>query len=370
MFEDLSKVIKEFGKKATIVVGRSSMKDLQVLSRLEEQCKEEGLEIEIFSGIETNPCVEDVIKGAQMAKDFKSEVIIGLGGGSVLDVAKAISLAASHDGDVWEYRLSGKFGAAGIKNKTIPVITVPTAAGTGSEVTPASVIRKGIHKEVIMSSYMFPKTALVDPALTLSLPNDLTNIIGVNAFVQGLEAFVSTNSNYVSDLYALEALKLSHEALRDLTLGPKDLESRTKLSFGALFGGMAKVLAGVGATHALSAPLCGRCNIRHGKAISTLLIPVMEHNLPYCTSKYAQLAEALGADTECLSTSNAAEWAIDITRTFLKRLGLFPPPRLCEFKLTEYDIQEMARDAINTDLETNPKKMGVEEIKQIFTELL
>lgn len=361
---------KEFGKKAILVFGRFSMTRENVVDNVEKLLLDEGLSVEKFGGIETNPKLETIVKGAKMAKEFEPDVIIGLGGGSVMDTAKSISLAATHDGDLWEYRLGGTLGIGKIENKTIPVITIPTAFGTGAEITPAAVITKGVSKEVIVSPYMFPKTAIIDPLLSVTLPPKLTARIGIDAFVQGMEAFVSTNATPMSDTFSSKALRLSYTYLPRCVSNGKDIEARTNQALAALFGGFSIILAGVGAVHALASPLSGRFNIHHGYALTLLLLEVMKHNLNACVSRYARLAEILGINIEGMSEEQAAKEAITQTKLFLERLGLYPCKKLSEFGVKEQDIELMVQESFNPDMTTNPKKMTVEEVANIFQSVL
>jgi len=368
--KEIGNVAKKFGTKVMLVMGKSSMKEKNIATMVENLLQSHGLTVEIFGGVKTNPRIEKIVEGTKIAKDFKPEVILGLGGGSVMDTAKAISLSATHIGDLWEYRINGKLGIKEIKSVLIPVITVPTASGTGSEITPAAVICNGTSKEVIVSAFMFPKVAVVDPALTTTVPPKLTARIGIDAFAQAIEAYVSTNANSMSDVFAVEAIKLASTYLPRSVSDGEDIEARTKISLSALFGGVSIILAGVGAVHALSAPLSARYNIHHGHAVSILLLEVMRRNLRACMQKYVRVAEIMSSDIKGMSPQKAAERAITETKSLLENIGLYPHPRLGEFGVKEVDLALLARDAINPDMMTNPKKMTTDEIVDIYRELL
>jgi alcohol dehydrogenase class IV len=368
--EEIGKISKTFGSKALLVLGKSAMLKENVVSKVSRFLEDEGITIEKFNGVGTNPRIEKILEGAKIAKRFKPDTIIGIGGGSVIDTAKAISLAATHEGDLWEYRIRGKLGIEKIEDKMIPIITVPTAFGTGAEITPAAVISKDTSKEVIVSPYMFPKVALIDPTLSLTLPSELTARIGIDAFIQGMEAFVSTNATPMSDIFAIEAIKLSYQYLPICVLNGKNIEARSYQALAALFGGFAISLAGVGAVHALAVPLSGRYNIHHGYALSLILLEVMRHNLDACRARYARLAEILGASKENMNEEELAEEAINRVKLFLENLGLYPPKRLREFGVKEQELRLLAKESLNPDMTTNPKKMTEEEIVDIFQNLL
>jgi len=366
----IGQISKAFGPKVMLILGSVSMEKEKVAAQVIALLESEGLKVEKFGGIETNPRIEKIMEGAEIAKKFKPTAIIGLGGGSVIDTAKAISLAVTHDGDLWEYRISGKLGMERIENKLIPIITIPTAFGTGSEVTPATVISQYKSKEVIVSPYMFPKVAVIDPSLSVSLSPELTSKIGIDAFVQGMEAFVSTNANAMSDLFALEATKLAFTYLPKCVSDGRDLESRSMIALSALYGGLSIILAGVGAVHALAAPLSARYNIHHGHAVSILLLEVMKYNLDACAPRFARLAEALGVDIKGMKENEAADEAIARTRLLLEELKLYPHQKLRELGVKKQDLEILAKGSFNPDMETNPKKMSTREIVSIFRNVL
>jgi len=367
-FKRLGEVVQSHGRKALLVIGQRALRKLGILDKAVELIEKHVATISICEGIKPNPTSQSVTACAEKVKTEGIDVIVSIGGGSVMDAARAISLALTHPGNFWEYRLTGNKGITKIENKLIPVITVPTTAGTGSEISPAAIISGGSSKEVIVSSYMFPKVALVDPELTFSLPQDLTAQIGLDALVQSIEAFVSKNANPVSDLYAQESIRLAFENIIKAVSHGSDVLSRSNMLLAGLLSSKAINLAGVGAVHALSDPLSGRYNISHGLALSLILPEVVEHNLDSNFEKYARLGKLLGEDTDRMTSKKAAQKTLEAIEKLLVELGL--TKRLRDFGITESDIEIFAPEAINPDIGCNPKELNIEDIKDIYRKAL
>ncbi len=364
----LVELVRSFGTRMMLVTGRESMKKQGIVGQIKNMFEEASLHLVTHSSIKPNPTADSVSTACEKIKREKIDVLVALGGGSVMDAAKAASLAATHTGDFWEYRLTGERGITQIQNKLLPVITVPTTAGTGSEISPAALISKGTAKELIVSPYMFPKVALVDPQLTVSLPSHLTAQIGIDALTQSIEAYVSANSQPLSDIYAEASIKFVAESIRKAFSNGQDLEARAKMSLAGILSSKAINLAGVGAAHALSDPLSGRYDVGHGLAVSILLPAVLEFNLDANYKKYARIAQLFGEDVSHLSDERAAKKSVEIIRELLNDLGL--TQRLNQFNISENDIDAFAPEAFNPDMGTNPKKMTLSDVKSVYSKVV
>ena len=360
----LGEVTRAYGDKALLVIGHSSMRSLGILEKTESILDEAGIEVCVLDGVKSNPTADSVYAGAEEVRNRKLKVIVGLGGGSALDAARAISLAATHEGDFWEYRITGTKSVGGIRDIMIPVVTVPTTAGTGNELSPATLITKGTAKEVFYSPHMFPKAAIVDPSLAVTVPPQLSVQIGIDAFVQGMEAYVSSAATPFSDMFALEAMRLAVKSLKEVFLNGQDLDARANLALAAILSLFAVNQAGVGAVHALSDPLSGRYDIHHGLALSAVLAEVMEFNCDSNPQKYARIAGILGADISTLPTNRAAREAATRAKALVRELGL--ARRLRDFGVSEADIPVFAQEAQNPDMSTNPKEMTNKVIEDVY----
>ncbi|GAI54352.1 unnamed protein product, partial [marine sediment metagenome] len=214
---------RKFGEKVLIVTGKSSSKKAGSLDEVVNSLTSQNLQVEVFNKVEPDPSVETVEEGAKVAKKCAVDVVIGLGGGSAMDAAKGIALLMTNKGSITDY-----FGTDKLKEAAIPVIAIPTTAGTGSEVTKYAVVteRKKMLKQIIGSFHISPVLAILDPMLTLSMPASLTANTGVDALSHAIESYVCTKANPVSDILALESIRLIAEALPGAVSQPENIEVR------------------------------------------------------------------------------------------------------------------------------------------------
>ncbi len=362
-------ILSPYGKSVVVLTGRSHVKTSDVLDKVLQNLKQLNIKYLVISGIEPNPRLSKLLEAANDARKFSPDCILALGGGSVMDAAKILSLILTHNGDPWEYRVTGKFSVPGITNKLIPVITIPTTAGTGSEASPAALINHNNKKEAYFSPFMYPKAAIIDPELSLTLPADLTAQVGIDAFVQSLEAYVSINAQPFSDLFAEKSMKIVWQNLPNLVKQLDNKLLRSQSSFAGLLSLYAIGQAGVGAVHALSNPLSGRFNIGHGLSLSILLPAVMEANLDSKIEKFASLANLLGVNTTGMNSATAAKESITIVKELLSKVNL-SSSRLRDFGISESDLSVFADEAENPDMSTNPKKLTEEQIIEIYKHVL
>lgn len=367
--KELGKVVAGAGRNALVVIGSNHLRQSGLLEAIQQDFKSSDIKINIFDDAHSNPRADHVYAGIEIARNVKADVIVGIGGGSAMDTAKAIALGATHEQDFWEYRLSGKFGIAGINANTLPVITVPTTAGTAAEISPAAVITKDGIKEVIVSAHMFPRVSVIDPELAVSLPAKATAQVGVDAFVQALEAYLSKNANLMSDVYATQALRLSWGNLRSCVDNGHDIEARSRLALSSVLGGYAIISAGVGAIHALAAPLSARFNIHHGQAVSLLLPSVLEYNLPSCDGRLTELLNILGIASDNISEAEPAASLVKHIQGFLNSIHL-EQSRLGQYGVKKADLNALAAEAFNPDMTTNPRLMENKDVLNIYESLL
>ncbi|MFC0468990.1 iron-containing alcohol dehydrogenase [Halalkalibacter kiskunsagensis] len=301
-------------------------------------------------------CVNEIKKGHY-------EGLIAVGGGSAIDIAKAASVVYTNHSPIEEM-----FGVDQVKEAGLPLIAIPTTAGTGSEVTNITILsdKKEQLKKGIVSAHLLPNVAIVSPEMTLTCPKSVTAASGIDALVHAVEAYISVNASPITDALAIKAVKMIGEFLPKAYANPYDHEAREAMVTGSLMAGMAFGNAGVGAVHALAYPLGGRFNIAHGVSNAVLLPYVMEWNKISCLSKFKDIAEALGIDTRNLSTHEAADRAIDE----MKRLSRYVeiPESLQDFGIPESVIPDMAIDASKAKrlMDNNPRALSVNDIEKIY----
>ncbi|HYA90642.1 MAG TPA: iron-containing alcohol dehydrogenase [Thermodesulfobacteriota bacterium] len=334
-----------------------------LLEGIEKSLQSVGIPFAIFDGVEPDPRIEVVEKSAEKAKKEGMDLIIGFGGGSSLDIAKVTSVMVANPGKIDSF-----FGIDLVPNLGVPVILIPTTAGTGSEVTPIAILSdtKEKLKKGIVSPTLFPEVALVDPKLTIGLPPSVTAFTGMDALTHAIEAYYSVNATGLSDLLAIRAMELISKNLRMAYAYGENLSARSNMMEGSLLAGIAFANAGVGAVHAFAYPLGGEFHLAHGLT-NTLMLPyVMRYNILGCPYKFAQMAKAFGEKVEGLSELDAAETAVK----FVERLSddLRVPRRLRDVGIPEKAIPGLAEAAMKVTrlLANNPRKISLEDANAIY----
>nr|AAC98741.1 alcohol dehydrogenase [Pseudomonas putida] len=289
--------------------------------------------------------------------------LIGLGGGSAIDIAKGVAAFAGHDG-----ALADLFGVDQVSRKGPPLIAIPTTAGTGSEVLTwrSFPTRKRSSRKALVSDYLLPDVALVSPGLDAHLPTNVSRASGVDALVHAIEAYLSINRSPITDAIALGAIKLIARALPKAYANPDDLAAREDMATASLMGGMAFGNAGVGAVHALAYPLGGRFNIAHGVSNALLLPHVMRWNKLACTERLRDVAQAMGVNIAGLSDSQAADASVDAMAELCAAVDI--PTGLRAFNVPQDALAPMAEEASKIDrlMRNNPRKFTAGDIEAIY----
>jgi len=311
------------------------------------------------------PPIELADEGAKLAIRKKCDGVVGIGGGSAMDLAKAIAVLAANKGKAEDY-----LGLNKVPGPGLPKIMVPTTAGTGSEVTFTAVfIRKKLKKKEGMNSpYLYPELALLDPELTLTLPPHPTAATGIDALCHAIESYTSINASPMSELLSLEAIRLISDNLRTAVHDGTNLEAREAMLLGSLYAGLGLANAGVTAVHSLSYPLGGKYGISHGLANTIMLPRVMAFNLPGAQEKFVDIAEIMGEIVDDLPLREAAYLAVEAVEALIEDCGIFTT--LEELEIPEADFPELAKVAMTVarPLANNPCKMTPEEMVEIYQE--
>ncbi|MBU0652628.1 MAG: iron-containing alcohol dehydrogenase [Proteobacteria bacterium] len=311
------------------------------------------------------PPIELADEGAKLAIRKRCDGVVGIGGGSAMDLAKAIAVLAANKGKAEDY-----LGLNKVPGPGLPKIMVPTTAGTGSEVTFTAVfIRKKLKKKEGMNSpYLYPELALLDPELTLTLPPHATAATGIDALCHAIESYTSINASPMSEMMSLEAIGLISDNLRTAVHDGTNLEAREAMLLGSLYAGLGLANAGVTAVHSLSYPLGGKYGISHGLANTIMLPRVMAFNLPGAQEKFVDIAEIMGEIVDDLPLREAAYLAVEAVEALIEDCGVFTT--LEELEIPEADFPELAKVAMTVarPLANNPCKMTPEEMVEIYQE--
>ena len=361
----LASHIKEHHAQNPLIVIDKNLAKTDLQEKIASILVSEGIKFTVFDKVEPEPRIELADEGAALAVKNKCDIVIGIGGGSAMDVAKAIAVIATNKGAAADYLGLNKVPKAGL-----PKIMIPTTAGTGSEVTFTAVfVRKNLKKKEGMNSpHLYPELALLDPELTLSLPPAPTAQTGLDALCHAIESYTSINSSPMSEMFSLEAIALIAENLRTCVHDGKNIAARERMLLGSLYAGIGLANAGVTAVHSLSYPLGGKFGVSHGLANTVLLAPVMAFNLPGALEKFADIAEAMGECTEGLPAREAAYLAVEAVEALIEDCGIDSSIR--DFGVKEDDFPALADVAVTVarPLENNPRKMTKEDMIAIYAE--
>ena len=325
---------------------------------------EAGVDVVMFDQVREDPPEKVVLQAAQLGRTEQVDGVVAVGGGSSMDVAKVVAVLLGGD-----QNLADLYGVDQVTGGRLPLILVPTTAGTGSEVTPVAVITTGeTTKAGVSSATLLPDIAVLDADLTLGLPPAITAMTGVDAMVHAIEAYTSRHKkNPVSDSLARQALQLLGSNIRAAVHEGGNREARANMLLGALLAGQAFANAPVAAVHALAYPLGGHYHIPHGLSNSLVLPSVLEFNAPHASDLYAELAHIVVG--EAVSGSNEAKTAamIGALRQLIEDVNL--PARLREVKVAKNDLEMLARDAMLQQrlLINNPRDVNFDDALSIYT---
>ena len=331
-----------------------------------EELKKMG-SVEIFDEVESDPSQKTLLKAIEIGKKFKATGVVGFGGGSSMDVAKLVALILGSNEDLEEV-----WGVANAKGPRLPLVLVPTTAGTGSEVTPVAIITVGEEeKKGVSSSIILPDLAILDPELTLGLPARTTAATGIDAMVHAIEAYASTNknNNLISKMIAIEALKLLGKSIETAVLDGSNLEARGNMLIGSMLAGKAFANSPVAAVHALAYPIGGTFHVSHGLSNSLVLPYVLRFNSvdAKAAKYYSELAQYVFPDLDINKGTQAvcAEF-INTLEDLSKRLGL--PQKLREVNIPNEACKKMASDAMKQTrlLVNNPREVTETDALNIY----
>jgi alcohol dehydrogenase class IV len=352
-----------YGKRVLILTGGKST---SIITKRIIELLETNVDLEVFNGIPTNPPIELIENISQKAT--KPDVILTIGGGSVHDAGKALSIALTHSGSIETYTVDGEYSVTGIKNILLPVITIPTVSGTGAEVSPASLVRVREKKRIIFSPFLYPVITFIDVSFAKSLSLELCINTALDALVQGVESYVSTESQSFSQRFSISAIERIVISLLNITqngFNQGDLEQIALASIESLY---AVGQTTVGAVHAISDPLSGIYNIHHGEAVATLLPYVADVNYIAASNKYDELKVVFenllkkpyySFPEAIYSFYNLIGFDITSMKNKIKEIGDF-----------ENRITQCVNDSFNNDMVGNPRKLDSETIIKILNKVL
>ena len=366
-FKKLGEEAKKLQAKKVLLVVDKKLCEMGLGKKALDILRGEKISAALFEQGEAEPELETADKCTQFGKDNACDFVIGIGGGSTLDTAKAAAVLMTNQGRASEYQ-----GFDKVRNPGLKTVIVPTTAGTGSEVTPTAVFinrEKGI-KLGINSQYVIPTLALLDPELTVSLPPNLTASTGMDAMTHAIESYVGKNASPISDMFALKALELIWESLPTAVKDGKNISARSKMLLGSCLAGVAITNAGTGASHAMSYALSVLCKVPHGVSNSMLIPHVMEYSHKSAVEKFVILAQKMGVPVGKLAPEEAALAGCKKVAELTQHIGI--PKHLKSFGVTESMLPQIVSMSMQLTgaINNNPGLFTEKAAMQILQKIL
>ncbi|RJR24671.1 MAG: iron-containing alcohol dehydrogenase [Desulfobacteraceae bacterium] len=351
------------GSKRVLLVMDKELAQSAFVSAAQESLKENTIDFIPYFQVTPEPSPSLADEGAEIARREKANGVVGLGGGSTMDVAKAVAVLANNPGKATDY-----IGLGLVRNPGLPSVMVPTTAGTGSEVTFTAVftMRETKSKGGINSPYLYPSAAILDPEMTFSLPPYPTAYTGMDALTHAIESFTSLQAHFLSETISFKAIEIIARNLRGAVYEGSNMIYRESMLEGSYMAGLGLAMAGVGAVHALAYPLGALFNIPHGIANAVMLPYVLAYNYPGNMAKFTAIARAMGEEVEGFSLREAAMQASESVAALSRDIGI--PATLKELQIPFEAIPEMAQGAMKVarPLANNPRPITVDSAAEIY----
>lgn len=365
--ESLPAELKRFAASTVLIVSDSGVIAAGIADRVQGLVASTGAATHIFGAVEPDPRIETAEACARLAAEVDAGLIIGVGGGSAMDIAKVASLLART-----EQPVATMFGVDLVKSPGLPLILIPTTAGTGSEVTHIAILSDETEhlKKGIVSPFLFPAVAINDPTLSIGAPQSVTAASGMDALLHAVEAFTSKNASDVTDTLAKQAIRLISQNLRSAYADGSNIAARTAMLEGSMLAGIAFANAGVTAVHAFAYPIGAEFHIPHGVANSIMMGPVLMFNLVGNLQKFAEVAGLLGAGISGLSQRDQAFLAIQTMKLLAEDIRI--PKHLADFGIREAHLPGLADGVLKVTrlLANNPRILTRDDAIQIYRAVL
>ena len=379
----IGRIARRLKTSKALLITDKILVSLGMTEKIQKPLSEEGLVLKVFEGGQEDPPIRVAEECVAFAKGEDFDLIVGLGGGSNIDLAKAVAVVLRYGGSFHDY-----FGEFKVPGPVLPHIAIPTTSGTGSEVSPVSVLTDEEKKVKIgiSDNLLRPRVALVDPELCLTMPPKVTADTGMDALCHAIECYTNIPHSYVpvaedaevvfsgkqplADCLAERAIELIGANLRLAVDQGNNLEARTQMALGSLIAGMAFSNAGVAAVHALSFPIGGLTKATHGACNGVMLPHVMQYNLPVCLEEMATIAQLMGEEVDDLPLQEAAQMGVEAVRALMRDIRF--PQTLTDLGVEEKDVKWIAETTagITRLIRGNPRRIGVKDLEAIVRSAL
>lgn len=354
--------IKAFKVSTIILITDKGVVSAGLLKEALATLDQAGIKYAVFDEVEPNPSTDTCMKAFQAAQAIGAGATVAIGGGSAMDVAKAVGILMTNGGDLESYEGPNKF-----ENQMLPMIGIPTTAGTGSELTPFVVItiRSRHYKMTIFGIKCLPQVALLDPTLLSTVPSHIAAACGMDVLTHAVESFINLQASPITDAYACEAMRLIGKYLRAYVANRGNMTAAGAMLVASSMAGVSFGVARLGNVHAMAHPLGGFFDLPHGVANAILLPHIMRYNLLADSGKYRRIAELLGEECSGLSDREAARLAIEAVEELSRDIGI--PRSLKEVGVTPDLISPMSADAMKSgNILINPRQTTLQDIENLF----
>jgi len=362
--KEAGEVAARFGKRCLIVSTPLNSAYETMIDRLKNSLYKAGVEWAHFEGVIPNPTTDCVTTGAQLARSFKADVVLGIGGGSSMDTAKAIAVEATHPGTAWDYL----FYKTPPTEKTLPVIAISTTSGTGSQVTQVAVMTetKTKTKSAIYNAIIYPKVAIVDPDLMETVPSHITASTGFDAFCHAFESYLHPAASPYTDRMALEAIGLVAKYLPGVVDDGKDKEGREALAWADTLAGLCIANAGVTLPHGIGMTISGHCpQIMHGESLAVTYPEFTRFTYPYAIPQFAAMGRIIDPALKNVTDEQAATGSCEALDAFMQKVGMWLS--LKGLGVTMEDVSAIADNSrVLPDYKNNPRIADREEIYEML----
>lgn len=356
----LRDIIKQQGFKHVLIITDRGIVQTGLIEQLTGQM--DDIQYAVYADTKPNPTVTNCHDALQVLKEINAEAVVAMGGGSSIDVAKAVCLMATNEGPIEGYE-----GIDTCENDLLPLIAIPTTAGTASEVTTFTVItdEKRQYKFTVGGIRLAPKWALVDPLVTKSLPSHITAATGLDALVHAIESYTSKMANPITKALAREAIRKISANLRQAVYNGDNLEARNNMLMGSLLAGLAFNNTRLGNCHALSHPVSAIYGVPHGVANSILIPHVMEFNSLAAPELFSDIAEDMGENLDGLTLMERAQAAVNGVKKLSKDINI--PSDFSTYNVDESQLDRMTKDALlSGNIAVNPRKTSYEDVIELY----
>jgi len=365
---EIGNAVRRFGRRCLLVTVPEFPAVASLFARVKGILAAEGIEVVHFDRVVPNPTTGVVTAGAEMAREAEAQVVLGLGGGSSMDTAKAVAVEATHEGSCWDYLFFKKQPGS----RTLPIITATTNSGSGSQVTPVAVVTNPAEKckSALNSSVLFPRVSIVDPELAVTVPEHSTAMTGFDVFSHAFESYINPNESPYIDLLALEAIRLVAAILPEAIRNGSDVKARTQMAWADTLAGLCIANGGVTLPHGIGMAIGGLYpEVSHGEALACVYPAVMRYTYRSEVLKFAAVGRILDPSLDAISENEAAERSCDALEAFLGKIGL----RLCleDLRIPKEELTALAKASmVLPDYKNHPKLANLDDIQEILNQCL